>query len=187
MISSFSICSISHSTSNWSWRLPVSSFPIHISPQIKSWHHPLSSFLIHILLQVGRESFQSYPFKSTKHFIWGHDRINSQPFKSTEHHKLGQDIFLYHLFWSTYYFKLVVTSFIHICSNPHNTPYWVMTASFQICYKAYIISNSLWKAQFISFPIHIAIYICPDIILYYLFQSKYHLKLGHDIILYHLF
>jgi hypothetical protein len=82
-----------HSTSNLSWELPVTSFPIHIALQIRSWQHSFTSVPIHIaphirswqhyfwtvamhiLSQIGRKNFLSHPFQSADHLEFGHDSI----------------------------------------------------------------------------------------------------------------
>jgi hypothetical protein len=123
MTSSSIIWNNPHISSNWSWKLPVISIPIHITLQIKSWQHTFTSVRIHNHLLLGHDSilsdlmqciyylifvvkfpFTSFPIHITLSIL--HDSIIYHMFLSIYHLKLRHDIILYHLFLSTYHLKL---------------------------------------------------------------------------------
>jgi hypothetical protein len=152
MISHSIICSNPHFTTNWSWKLFVTSFQIHIALKNWSWRHPISSVPIHIWPHISSHILSSITCSST--YI-----TSNSP-------------------W-----RIPVTSFwIHIALQ---MKWWEHSIKSVPIQKAPQYRS--WPHTLSSVKIHIVLQIGLIIFLTYNCQSRFHLKLGHESILSHLF
>jgi hypothetical protein len=128
-------------SSNWSWKLPLTSVPIHIALQIRKWqhffislqirrdrqirslHHPAISVPIHKISKIGRWNFLS--------------QYSNPPSTS----------------------NFVMRAFIQISSNLERTRNLAMTSSYIICANPNSSFNWSWNLPLTSYLIPIAIHI----------------------------
>jgi hypothetical protein len=164
------ICSNPYSTSNWSWNLPVTSFPIHISLQIRSWQHYFkicsNPQYTRILVMTSSSNICSNQ-RSISNWSW---KLSVTTFPI--------NIKLQIRSWYHYFRIWPIHRAPQIWSLHHHLSSVLIHIFLQICRESF-----LWH------PIQ-SIYhfiIGQDHIHFHLYQSTYHLKLGNDIIFYHLF
>jgi hypothetical protein len=158
MTSSFITCSNLHVTSNCSWKLPVTSFSVHIALQIRSWQHYLTSVPITVHLKLGQDIILYHLFSSKYYFKFVMKLTSNCSWKLTatyipvhvaleiwswQHsftfdpiHRAPQVRSRHHSL-SSILFQIVLRigckSFLTYPSNPHNTSNYVMTAKVHKC------------------------------------------------------
>jgi hypothetical protein len=139
MTSFFINLSNSHSTSNWSWKLPVNYLPIHVALQIRSWQHyfkicsnpHITSYYVmtssHIICsnpQITSNWSWNLPVTyfpvhvALQIWSWQHSftfyPIHSAPHIWSRHHSLSSVLFQIVL-------RIGRKSFLTYPSNPHST------------------------------------------------------------------